>query len=254
MINDNFNSASQPAAPQVIVQDYFNLVKSVATRIKRRLPAHVDVEDLIQTGMIGLLEASTRFDMSRKVDFSTFATTRITGAILDELRRVDTCSRQDRKTGREIENAKASLRAAAGCEPSSEEIAQAVGMGLAEYEQARHRLESGQQSLPRMEDDGSDGMSELDQLPSKDENAFEVCSKRETAKVLRSYIAQLPTRLQQVVKLYYFEDLQLKEIGRRLAVGEARISQILKQATTELQRLMEAGKRTSAKNLSTLVQ
>ena len=131
MTNRTFNIGNQPTAQQVIVQDYFNLVKAVATRIKRRLPTHVDVEDLIQTGMIGLLEASSRFDASRKVEFSSYATTRITGAILDELRRVDTCSRQDRKTGRAIENAKFSLRTASSQEPSSEEIAQAVKFLLA---------------------------------------------------------------------------------------------------------------------------
>ena len=70
MMNRTFNISNQPTAQQVIVQDYFNLVKAVAAKIKRRLPAHVDVADLIQTGMIGLLEASTRFDASRKVEFS----------------------------------------------------------------------------------------------------------------------------------------------------------------------------------------
>ncbi len=254
MTNSNLHIGNQPTAQQVIVQDYFNLVRSVATKIKRRLPSHVDVEDLIQTGMIGLLEASTRFDSSRKVEFSSYATTRITGAILDELRRVDTCSRQDRKAGRAIENAKLNLRAATGYEPSNEEIAQAVGMGLAEYEQTRQRLECGQPSLPRQDETGSDRNDEMQQLPSKDEDAFEVCSKRETAKVLRSYIDQLAPRLRDVVKLYYFEDLQLKQIGQRLGVGEARVSQILKQAGIELRQLMEAGKRTPAKRVSTLVQ
>ncbi len=245
---------SQTTAQQVIVQDYFNLVKSVATKIKRRLPAHVDVEDLIQTGMIGLLEASTRFDTSRKVEFSSYATTRITGAILDELRRVDTCSRQDRKTGRAIETAKSNLRGVTGHEPSSEEIAKAVGIGLEEYEQARHRLECGQQSIARQDENGVDAIDELNQIPSKDEGAFEICSKRETARALRSYIEQLAPRLRDVVKLYYFEDLQLKEIGRRLGVGEARVSQILKQAGIELRQLMEAGKRAPAKRVSTMVQ
>src|SRR5437660_1271672 len=250
MINRTFNIGNQPTAQQVIVQDYFNLVKAVATRIKRRLPAHVDVEDLIQTGMIGLLEASTRFDASRKVEFSSYATTRITGAILDELRRVDTCSRQDRKTGRAIENAKFSLRTMSGQEPSSEEIAQAVGLGLAQYEQARQRLECGQRSMTRVGEAVPDATDEMNQIPSKDENAFDVCSKRETAKFLRSYIEQLTPRLGEVVKLYYFEELQLKAIGRRLGVGEARVSQILKQASIELRRLMDAGKRMPAKNVS----
>ena len=260
MINRAFDISNQPTAQQVIVQDYFNLVKAVAAKIKRRLPAHVDVADLIQTGMIGLLEASTRFDASRKVEFSSYATTRITGAILDELRRVDTCSRQDRKTGRAIEHAKSSLRTMSGQEPSSEEIAQAVGLGLGEYEQARQRLECGQRSMtrvrrrPRVGEAVPDATDEMNQIPSKDENAFDVCSKRETAKFLRSYIEQLTPRLGEVVKLYYFEELQLKAIGRRLGVGEARVSQILKQASIELRRLMDAGKRTPAKNVSTMVQ
>ena len=132
-----------PAQSQLVVQNYFNLVQAIASKIKRRLPAHVDVDDLVQTGMIGLLEASSRFDASRMVDFSSYANSRITGAILDELRKWDTCSRQDRKTAREIEDAKQNLRATSKCEPTREEIAQAVGLGLAEYDRTLHRLESG---------------------------------------------------------------------------------------------------------------
>ena len=91
-----------PVSPQLVVQNYFNLVQAIAAKIKRRLPAHVDVEDLVQTGMIGLLEASSRYDASRAVDFSSYANSRITGAILDELRKWDTCSRQDRKMARQV--------------------------------------------------------------------------------------------------------------------------------------------------------
>jgi RNA polymerase sigma factor for flagellar operon FliA len=255
MNNSTRNSTNnQATSQQVVVQDYFNLVKAVATKIKRRLPAHVDVDDLVQTGMIGLMEASSRFDASRKVEFSSYATTRITGAILDELRKVDPCSRQDRKTGRAIENAKFNLRTAGGQEPSSEQIAQAVGLGLEEYERTRRRLESGQQALTRLDETDSDVTNELSQIPSKDENAFDVCNKRESARILRSYIEQLAPRLREVVKLYYFQEVQLKEIGRRLGVGEARISQILKQASTELRRLMDAGKRAPSNSVSTMVQ
>jgi len=116
-----------PAAHQLVVQNYFNLVQAIANKIKRRLPAHVDVQDLVQTGMIGLLEASRRYDASRLVDFSSYANSRITGAILDELRKWDPCSRQDRKASREIEGAKQSLRATSGVEPTREEIAESVG-------------------------------------------------------------------------------------------------------------------------------
>src|SRR5437660_9392831 len=92
-----------PAGPELVVQNYFILVGAIASRIKRRVPSHVDVQDLVQTGMIGLLEASERFSPSRVVESSTYANSRITGAILDEMRRWDTCSRQDRKNARTIE-------------------------------------------------------------------------------------------------------------------------------------------------------
>ena len=149
-----------PVSPQLIVQNYFNLVQAIANRIKRRLPAHVDVEDLVQTGMIGLLEASSRYDASRAVDFSSYANSRITGAILDELRKWDTCSRQDRKVARQIEDAKQRLRAGNGEEPTIDQIAEAVGMALEEYDRALHRLESSKQpSGPRCSSGGKAGTS-----------------------------------------------------------------------------------------------
>src|SRR5437667_254809 len=108
---------ANPAGQQVVVQNYFNLVEAIAAKIKRRVPAHVDVQDLVQTGMIGLLEASSRYDASRAVQFSTYASSRITGAILDELRKADTCSRQDRKQARQIEQTKKQLSANGSEEP-----------------------------------------------------------------------------------------------------------------------------------------
>src|SRR5947209_325542 len=185
-----------PVSPQLIVQNYFNLVQAIANRIKRRLPAHVDVEDLVQTGMIGLLEASSRYDASRAVDFSSYANSRITGAILDELRKWDTCSRQDRKMARQIEDAKQRLRASEGKEPNKEQIAEAVGLGLEEYDRALHRLESSKQ--PTLQGDEQEPDTAADpssQLPSHDESPFAACSKREDYILLKSYIDRKSTRL-----------------------------------------------------------
>jgi RNA polymerase sigma factor for flagellar operon FliA len=243
-----------PAQSQLVVQNYFNLVQAIASKIKRRLPAHVDVDDLVQTGMIGLLEASSRYDASRMVDFSSYANSRITGAILDELRKWDTCSRQDRKTSREIEDAKQNLRAASGCEPSREEIAQAVGLGLAEYDRTLHRLESGKQPSLQSEDHDSDPGEELNQLPAKDETPFEACSKGQDLKLLRKYVKELKPRQRRVLELYYFKEIGLKEIGEQMGVGEARISQIHKQAVSELRQLISNGTRGRVSNVSTMVQ
>src|SRR5437588_6657017 len=227
-----------PIEPQLVVNNYFKLVQSIACNIKRRLPAHVDVEDLVQTGMIGLLEASRRYDASRAVDFSSFANSRITGAILDELRKWDTCSRHDRHKAREAEEAKLRLRATAGDEPSREEIAKAVGLALAEYEQILQRLESGRQSNPPCANGEENIVDEVNELPCPDESPFETCSRREDITMLETYIRQLKPRQQKVLRLYYFKDLSLKEIGQQLGVGEARICQIHKQGLMDLRRFM----------------
>jgi len=243
-----------PATRQLVVQNYFNLVQAIANKIKRRLPAHVDVQDLVQTGMIGLLEASSRYDASRLVDFSSYANSRITGAILDELRKWDPCSRQDRKASREIEGAKQNLRAATGEEPSREEVAVSVGLGLAAYERMLHRLESAKQPSLQSDDHDSDPSDELNKIPAKGQTPFEACSKGEDLKLMRSYIGQLKSRQRQVLQLYYFQDMGLREIGERLGVGEARISQIHKQAVLELRRMIASHRRIPATNVSTLVQ
>jgi RNA polymerase sigma factor for flagellar operon FliA len=245
-----------PAQSQLVVQNYFNLVQAIASKIKRRLPAHVDVNDLVQTGMIGLLEASSRFDPSRQVDFSSYANSRITGAILDELRKWDTCSRQDRKTAREIEFVKNNLRAKKGCEPGREEIAEAVGLGLADYDRTLHRLESAKQPSLQSDDRESEPSDEVNHLPSKDQTPFDACAKIEDFKLLRAYIKELKPRPRRVLELYYFHEMGLKEIGKEMGVGEARISQIHKQAVTELRRMIAgpARARVAASEPSSMVQ
>lgn len=244
-----------PAQSQLVLQNYFSLVQAIASKIKRRLPAHVDVDDLVQTGMIGLLEASSRFDASRMVDFSSYANSRITGAILDELRKWDTCSRQDRKTAREIEQVKQNLRATAGKEPEREEIARAVGLGLAEYDRTLHRLESAKQPSIQAENNNAEPNDELSQLPAKDQTPYEACSRKEDFKLLRTYIKELKPRQRRVLELYYFQEMGLKEIGEQMGVGEARISQIHKQAVLELRRLINTGTRVPAASAaSTMVQ
>ncbi|MBZ5523815.1 MAG: FliA/WhiG family RNA polymerase sigma factor [Acidobacteriia bacterium] len=229
---------SPAAAPEPAVQDYFGLVQSIAGRIKRRVPAHIEVEDLVQTGMIGLLEASSRYDATRAVEFSSYANSRITGAILDELRRFDTCSRSDRRTARILEEARQRLRAATGKEPEAVEIARAAGVSFAEYDRTMQRLESSKQpSVQSSEDSGA--VDEIDNLPSNDESPFQFCNRRERWQRMKERIAQLKPRQRDVLSMYYFEEMGLKEIGHRLGVGEARISQIHQEAIRMLRRKAE---------------
>lgn len=232
-----------PAVQQVVLQDYFNLVQAIASKIKRRLPAHVDVEDLVQTGMIGLLEASSRYDASRSVEFASYANSRITGAILDELRKWDTCSRQDRKTARQIEDAKSQLRARNGIEPSSEQIAEAVGLGIGEYDRTLQRLESGKQPATPADSSEYEVKDELSQIPSNDASPYDMCSRKQEVRELKAHLGQLKPRQRQVLEMYYFQDMGLKQIGEKLGVGEARISQIHKQAVLELRRVITSSSR-----------
>ncbi len=227
--NANTNTSLEPS-----VQKYFGLVHSIAGKIKRRLPAHVEVEDLVQTGMIGLLESCHRFDASRAVEFSSYANARITGAILDELRKVDTCSRQDRRTARAVEEARTKLRGSRGKEPEATEVAQAAGLTLREYHRAMQRVESGKPVTAAPEDSGM--TDEIDNLPSGEENPFQSCSRRETWDRLQMHMKGLKPRLREVLHLYYFQEMGLKEIGRRLGVGEARVSQLHKEALVALRR------------------
>jgi RNA polymerase sigma factor for flagellar operon FliA len=138
---------THPAGQQVVVQSYFNLVETISSKIKRSLPADVDVQDLVQTGMISLLEASSCYDISPAVEFSTDASSRITGAILHELQSWDTRSCQERKNACQTEQPKKQLKAKTGKDPASAQIAEAVGLGLQEYERTLQHLESARQSL-----------------------------------------------------------------------------------------------------------
>jgi RNA polymerase sigma factor for flagellar operon FliA len=245
---------TQAQGKQVVLQNYFNLVETIAAKIKRRLPSHVDVQDLVQTGMIGLMEASGRYDSSRAAEFSTYASSRITGAILDELRRWDTCSRKDRKNARQIEHAKTQLTVKTGQTPTSEQIAEAVGLGLKEYELTLSRLESGRQPFFKAEEGASDPMDEMGRIPSSDDSPFEAYSKQEDSSLLRSHIDRLQPRYREILVLYYFKDMGLKEIGRRMGVGEARTSQLHKQAVLELRRNLDSERRSPAPRTSTMIQ
>jgi RNA polymerase sigma factor for flagellar operon FliA len=235
-------NAVNPALRGPVVQNYFNLVQAIANKIKQHLPSHVDVEDLVQTGMIGLMEACSRYDSTRLVDFSRYANARITGAILDELRKFDTCSRQDRKIARQAETARQRLRAESGEEPSRAEIAKAVGLGLAEYERTLYRLEASKDPSGFSANRDAEFSEALDSIPSQDQTPFEFYSRREDFKTLRSHVGRLKPRQRQVLELYYFRELGLKQIGTLMGVGEARISQIHQQALSELRRLIAATK------------
>ena len=209
---------------------FFPYIEKVARRLARRLPAHVEIDDLISSGVIGLMEAAERFDPKRVDRFEAFAEFRIRGAMLDDLRSRDTLSRDMRRLSNELREATRKLEAQLGRTPDQQEIAASLGVEVEEL-YARQQKLSGS-SVVGIDDAGPDFLER-----TGDDNApdpFEITSHRETLARLVAGIDDLPEKMQQVLSLYYCENLNLKEIGNVLGVTESRVCQIHGEATKKL--------------------
>jgi RNA polymerase sigma factor for flagellar operon FliA len=209
---------------------FFPYIEKVARRLARRLPAHVEIDDLISSGVIGLMEAADRFDPSRVDRFEAFAEFRIRGAMLDDLRSRDTLSRDMRRLSNELRDATRRLEAQLGRTPDQEEIAKRLGVGVEEL-YARQQKLSGS-SVVGIDDAGPDLLERTGDQSAAD--PFEQASRRELTERMVSGIGHLPEKMQQVLSLYYCDNLNLKEIGAVLGVTESRVCQIHGEATRRL--------------------
>jgi RNA polymerase sigma factor for flagellar operon FliA len=229
-------SARKPSKREVIARrneyaaKFFPYIEKVARRLARRLPAHVEIDDLISSGVIGLMEAAERFDPSRVDRFEAFAEFRIRGAMLDDLRSRDTLSRDMRRLSNELRDATRRLEAQLGRTPDQEEIAKRLGVGVDEL-YARQQKLSGS-SVVGIDDAGPDLLERTGDQTAID--PFEQASKHEMTERLMSGIGHLPEKMQQVLSLYYCDNLNLKEIGAVLGVTESRVCQIHGEATRRL--------------------
>ncbi|RXZ45546.1 RNA polymerase sigma factor FliA [Crenobacter cavernae] len=228
--------AQHAPAPEIDVTDYAPLVKKLAGMMMARLPASVDVNDLIQVGVIGLIEAARQYDASQGVAFETFASQRIRGAMLDELRREDWLPRQARRQSRQIEEAIARLEQTLGRPPLESEIADALEVALDDYQTMLHDCRG--VSLVHFGDFAGDDGDALDAVSNvADDNAHDplaALSELGFREGLVDAIKALPERDQLVMALYYEQDLNLKEIGAVLGVSESRVSQLHSQAVARL--------------------
>ena len=222
-----------------LLLEHLPTVRFVARRIHERLPQHVDMEDLISAGMVGLIDAFAKFDHGKQVQFKSYAQFRIRGAILDSLRTLDWSPRELRRKGRAVEETVRSLTAQMGRAPSEQEIAKGMQLSLQEYQQLLGELkglEIGSLNMERNEDGGDDELSYLPGTES-DEPLFR-CLKGELRQHLIDAIATLPEKERMVLSLYYYEELSMKEIGMTLGVVESRISQIHSAAVIRLRAAM----------------
>ena len=212
----------------------YSLVKRVAYHLSSRLPSNIAIEDLVQAGMEGLLQAQKVFDASRGINFELFAKTRIRGAMLDEVRRISFSTRNVISTKRKQDEIIRDLTQRLGRQPKNIEVAGELGISIEEYES--DRLLAGSAEFVST-DESPDAFEEIDESRGSPEAQLE---QAEDIGALASAIEKLPERSQQILALYYQEEMNLKEIGEILSVSESRISQILSETAGKLRKLMSA--------------
>jgi RNA polymerase sigma factor FliA len=218
-----------------LLAQYSPLVRRLAHQMIAKLPANVELDDLIQVGMIGLNDALGRFDAGQGVQFETFATQRIRGAMLDELRGSDWMSRGNRRQQRSIEAAVHKLEQKLGRAPAESEIAAEMGLALSDYQELLGKVRGTQ--LVYLEDmSGDDGDDDyLDRHVGDDEvNPLALLQDRRMREALVEAIKNLPEREQYVMSMYYEHDMNLKEIAAVLGVTESRVCQLHSQSIARL--------------------
>lgn len=225
-----------------LVTQELSQVYYVASRIRERLPQHIEVEDLVSAGVVGLIEAARSFDSSKNVQFRTFAKFRIRGAIFDSLRESDWGSRYMRRKGREIAETTTRLEGKLGRHPSESEIAQEMNCDPAYLRKLVAQIDSlqlGSQSKA-LSSDRSESLDVIESAPSLDDpDPFDLCLEGERKAHLAEAISKLTEREQLILSLYYREELTMKEIGQIVGVALSRVSQIRQAAIIKLRASLE---------------
>jgi RNA polymerase sigma factor FliA len=228
---------------QLIIR-YAPWVKFIALRMAAKLPSHIQAEDLISAGIIGLINALDKFNPAREVQFKTYAQIRIQGAIKDELRALDWASRSMRQKVKRLEHAYAILEQELGRPPASEEVANSLGIEMDEFEEMLDDVKG--TSLVSLEELGQGPASEdktnfLEALLTReDQDPLEVLNLQDLKKALSLAIGELPEKERLVLSLYYFEDLTMKDLGKVLNLTESRISQLHTQTVLRLRSKLKA--------------
>ncbi|PSJ46251.1 RNA polymerase sigma factor FliA [Zobellella endophytica] len=226
----------QPFNAHALVERHAGLVKRIAQHLLARLPDCVLLDDLIQSGMVGLLEAARNFDAGKGASFETFAGIRIRGAMLDEIRRGDWVPRSVHRNSRQIADAMAAIQRREGRHALDREVAAELGIGLEAYHAMLMDVSNGKILEIEEFESGIDAHADAGQHPA---GPFEGMARERFLQALSAHIKGLPEREALVLSLYYDEELNLKEIGQVLEVTESRVSQIHSQAMHRLKSKMK---------------
>jgi RNA polymerase sigma factor for flagellar operon FliA len=223
---------SQEVRDQIVLE-HLPLVKAIAIRVHENLPVHVDLDDLIHAGVLGLFDAVTKYDANKNVVFQAYAKHRIKGAILDSLRQLDWASRDLRKRQKQMECLTRDLSLKLGRTPTEGELAQAMGVSTGRWRRMAIELRTvGLVSATPNPD--TDGERPTDFAAAPDSHPDRMCERRQLQVTLERAMGCLPERYQKVVFLYYTNEMTMKQIGDVLGVNESRISQIHKLALKKM--------------------
>jgi RNA polymerase sigma factor for flagellar operon FliA len=223
------------------------LVKRVAFEMRQHLPCHVEMDDLVGAGTLGLVDALRKFDPSRKVKIESYARHRIRGGILDSLRSLDPATRDLRRRARKVEKAYRDLEAKLGHPAKDEEVAEALGITLKVWHRWAREIHAlgfdawrGSETAAMA---SGPSTQEKPWMEAQQENPFDLCYRREQRDLLNRALGHLPERERLIMTLYYRQCLTMKQIAGRLAVDESRVSQLHAEALERLKTLLQASLR-----------
>ncbi len=222
-----------------VVLEHLPLVKAIAIRVHENLPVHVDVDDLVHAGILGLFDAASKFNPEKQVAFSSYAKHRIKGAILDSLRQLDWASRDMRRRHKQVEAATRELAATLQRNPTEQEVAQKLGMDQERWRNMMLDLRNVGLVSASTRSNENDDLPAPDFPTSPDTHPDSICAHEQLRSVLGVAMKTLPERYQKVVSLYYTAEMTMKEIGGILGINESRVSQIHKAALEKMQTVLQ---------------
>jgi RNA polymerase sigma factor FliA len=222
-----------------VVLEHLPLVKAIAIRVHENLPVHVDVDDLVHAGILGLFDAASKFNPEKQVAFSSYAKHRIKGAILDSLRQLDWASRDMRRRHKQVEAATRELAATLQRNPTEAEVAQKLGMDQERWRNMMLDLRNVGLVSASTRSNENDDLPAPDFPTNPDTHPDSICAHEQLRSVLGDAMKTLPERYQKVVSLYYTAEMTMKEIGGILGINESRVSQIHKAALEKMQTVLQ---------------
>lgn len=233
-------SSEAQARRDRVILEHLPLVRAIAVRVHENLPVHVELDDLVHAGILGLFDAVAKFDPHKKVAFSSYAKHRIKGAILDSLRQLDWASRDMRRRHKQLEAVTRELAAILHRNPTEAEVAARMGVDVERWRHMMADLQHVGLVSVSSRRDGNDELPPPDVPAQSDMQPDRLCARSELRQVLARAMQTLPERYRKVVVLYYTNDLTMKEIGGMLGINESRVSQIHKSALAKMASALES--------------